>query len=85
MFNSFFDNESNILDEDENENERLSDENDENESNDTERLECDITEAEVYEPIRMLKKWEGARTRSDYWRILQELRYTCCPIFSTLF
>ena len=56
MFNSFFDNESNILDEDENENERLSDENDVNESNDTETLECDITEAEVYEAITMLKK-----------------------------
>ena len=52
MFNSFFDNESNILDEDEDENMRWSNEND---SNDPETLECDITEAEEYEAIRILK------------------------------
>ena len=55
VFNSFFDHESNVLDEDEDENVRRSDENDENESNDTETLERDIAEAEVYEAIRMLK------------------------------
>ena len=54
VFNSFFDHESNVLDEDEDENVRRSDENDENERNDTETLECDITEAEVYEAIRIL-------------------------------
>ena len=55
VFNSFFDNESNILDEDEDENVRRSDENDVNESNDSETLEGDITETEVYEVIIMLK------------------------------
>ena len=52
VFNSFFENESDILDEDEDENMRWSNEND---SNDPETLECDITEAEEYEAIRILK------------------------------
>ena len=38
---------------------RRFDDNVENESNDTEILECDIVEAEVYEAIRMLKKKGG--------------------------
>ena len=70
MFNSFFDNESNALDQDEDAIVCRSDDNDENESNDTETHESDITETEMYEAIKKCLKKDGKAPGPD--RIIGE-------------
>ena len=59
MFNTFFLNDSNGIDDDEVDDVHVYDENGDSE-NGIASLECDITEGEVYEAIRMLKNGKPA-------------------------
>ena len=59
------------------------DENGDSKNNDIAALECDITEGEVYEAIRMLKHGKAAGPDliiGDF----SKLCYTCCPVFSPI-
>ena len=56
----FFENESNGIDDDEADYVHGYDENGDSENDDIAALECDITEGEVYEAIRMLKNGKAA-------------------------
>ena len=60
VFNTFFDNDSNGIDDDEVDDVHGYDENGDSENDDIAALECDITEGEVYEAIRMLKNGKAA-------------------------
>ena len=60
VFNTFFDNDSNGIDDDEVDDEHGYDENGDSENDDIAALECDITEGEVYDAIRMLKNGKAA-------------------------
>ena len=60
MFNTCFENDSNGIDDDEVGDVRGYDENGDGENDDIAALECDITEGEVYETIRMLKNGKAA-------------------------
>ena len=57
VFTTFFDNDSNGIDDDEVDDERGYGDS---ENDDIAALECDITEGEVYEAIRMLKNGKAA-------------------------
>ena len=59
MFNTFFENDSNGIDDDEVDDLHGYDENGDSE-NDIFALECDVTEGEVYEAIIMLKNGKAA-------------------------
>ena len=59
-FNTFFENDSNGIDDDEVGDVHGYDENGDSENDDIAALECDITEGEVYEAIRMLKNGKQA-------------------------
>ena len=84
MFNKKIENDSNGIDDDEVDDVHSYDENGDSENDDIAALECDITEGEVYEAIRILKKWKGSRIRPDHWRMFQKFCYTCCPFFSPI-
>ena len=65
--NTFFENDSNGIDDDEVDDVHGYDENGDTE-NDIAALECDITEGEVYEAIRMFKK-KMERQQDQIWSL----------------
>ena len=59
------------------------DENGDSKNNDIAALECDITEGEVYEAIRMLK-YRKAAGPDLIIRDFSKFCYKCCPLFSQI-
>ena len=84
VFSTFFDNDSNGIDDDEVDDEHSYDENDDSENDDTATLECDITECEVYDAIRMLKNGKAAGPDLIIGDFFQNFCKAYYPLFSPL-
>ena len=84
MFNTFFENDSNGIDDDEVDDVHGYDENGDSENDDIAALECGITEGEVYEAIRMLKNGKAAGPDLISGEFMQKFCFTCCPLFSPI-